>query len=282
MFRGIHVYALSLCYAVLVAPLSAQHTPPPPEWMDRTSVYLEKKQETFASTASGNATSEARVHAPSVSTVPDYKTTATTVASIQKAQHPPATDHPSVDQRRLAPPTGRRSGYAHARENPSERDGARTLRLVNFGLPLDTIYAILTALAIVVGVFLLFVWLLRRGGAKTASVLPADVVSVLGRVPLASRQFAELLRVGNKLVLVSLTPTSAETLTEVTDPVEVDRLLGLCQQCSPHSTTKAFEQVFQQLSRDTSRSGSLSSERPQTNLPLMDAFRSRPSGHGRG
>jgi len=149
-------------------------------------------------------------------------------------------------------------------------------------LPLDTIYAILTALAIVVGVFLLFVWLLRRGGAKTASVLPADVVSVLGRVPLASRQFAELLRVGNKLVLVSLTPTSAETLTEVTDPVEVDRLLGLCQQCSPHSTTKAFEQVFQQLSRDTSRSGSLSSERPQTNLPLMDAFRSRPSGHGRG
>ena len=48
--------------------------------------------------------------------------------------------------------------------------------------------------------------------------LPTDVVSVLGRVPLAARQLAELLRVGNKLVLVSLTPTGAQTLTEVTDP----------------------------------------------------------------
>ena len=68
------------------------------------------------------------------------------------------------------------------------------------------------------------------GASAGARHLPADVVSVLGRVPLAARQFAELLRVGNKLVLVSLTPTGAETLTEVTDPAEVDRLVGLCQQ----------------------------------------------------
>ena len=55
---------------------------------------------------------------------------------------------------------------------------------------------------------------------------------------------------GNKLVLVSVTPSGAEPITEVTDPYEVDRLVGLCQQADPHSTTKAFEQVFRQLARE--------------------------------
>jgi flagellar biogenesis protein FliO len=122
-------------------------------------------------------------------------------------------------------------------------------------------YKIITSLAIVIGAFLLFAWALRRGRRMAGrGNLPADVISVLGRVPLAARQFAELLRVGNKLVLVALTPDGAQPLTEVTDPTEVDRLLGLCQQNNPHSTTKAFEQVFRQLSTEAAPSGFLGGE----------------------
>jgi flagellar biogenesis protein FliO len=118
----------------------------------------------------------------------------------------------------------------------------------------------MSALAVVIGAFLLFAWILRRGTAGTATALPADVVSVLGRVPLAARQFVQLLRVGNKLVLVSLSPGGAETITEITDPAEVDRLAGLCQQSSPHSTTKAFEKVFQQLAHERTPSGFFGSD----------------------
>jgi hypothetical protein len=71
-----------------------------------------------------------------------------------------------------------------------------------------------------------------------------------------------LIRVGNKLVLISMTLNGAQSLAEVTDPSEVDRLVGLCQQSSPHSTTKAFEQVFQQLSRESPDSGLLGDEPP--------------------
>jgi flagellar biogenesis protein FliO len=133
-------------------------------------------------------------------------------------------------------------------------------------------YKIITGLAIVVGAFLIFAWALRRGG-RTAGRgnLPADVVSVIGRVPLAARQFAELLRVGNKLVLVSLTSNGAQPISEVTDPAEVDRLLGLCQQNNPHSTTKAFEQVFRQLSTETAPSGFLGAD------PMPTSFAS-PAG----
>jgi hypothetical protein len=66
--------------------------------------------------------------------------------------------------------------------------------------------------------------------------------------------------VGNKLVLVSLSPGGIQTLTEVTDSAEVDRLAGLCQQSNPHSATKAFEQVFRQLAREPAPSGFLGGE----------------------
>jgi flagellar biogenesis protein FliO len=163
----------------------------------------------------------------------------------------------SDNRRRLAPPSAavgssrdEHAGHHHGHES------AATRRLTDFGLPAGSMYKIFTGLAIVVGAFLIFAWALRRGGRTPGrGNVPADVVSVIGRVPLAARQFAELLRVGNKLVLVSLTPNGAQPISEVTDPAEVDRLLGLCQQNNPHSTTKAFEQVFRQLSTETAPGG---------------------------
>lgn len=148
---------------------------------------------------------------------------------------------------------------------------------MDFGIPTASLYTMGTGLAIVVGAFLLFAWVLRRSGQGRASrgMLPADAVSVLGRVSLTSRQVAQLLRVGNKLVLVALTPGGAETLTEVTDPVEVDRLMGLCQQHDPRSTTKAFEEVFQNLSREPASSGFLGGDSlPSSISPVAAAYRS--------
>jgi flagellar biogenesis protein FliO len=129
----------------------------------------------------------------------------------------------------------------------------------------------MSALAFVIGMFLLCAWLLRRGTRGTAALLPAEVVSVLGRVPLASQQFAQLLRVGNRLVLVSMSPSGARALTEITDRAEVDRLAGLCQQSDPHSTTQAFEQVFRQLAREPAPRGFFGSETiPPTFSPPPD------------
>ncbi len=175
--------------------------------------------------------------------------------------------------RRSAPPSNRDDKTATHDGHSSA--GAR--RLADFGVPVQSIYTVVTALAIVLGAFLLFAWALRRGGKNSGArrgVLPTDAVSVLGRVPLAARQFAELLRVGNKLVLVALTPTGPTTLTEITDPVEVDRLLGLCQQFEPHSTTKAFEQVFQQLSIEPTNGGFLDDPLPASLSSAASAYRS--------
>jgi hypothetical protein len=62
--------------------------------------------------------------------------------------------------------------------------------------------------------------------------LPSEVFEVLGRAPLANHQQAQLVRCGSKLLLVSVNATSGgvRTLTEITDPAEVDRLIDLCRQ----------------------------------------------------
>jgi flagellar biogenesis protein FliO len=186
--------------------------------------------------------------------------------------HLPAT---ASEHRRLAPPSSAApvvgtGGHEH------DRAVTRPRRFADIGLPVSSIYTVLWALAIVIGLFLVCAWLLRRRGKITINALPADVVSVLGRVPLSSRHFAQLLRVGNKLVLVLLTPAGAEPIAEVTDPAEVDRIVGLCQQLDPHSATREFEHVFRQLSREPAPGGFLGSEFALPALsPRMETHRSR-------
>lgn len=103
------------------------------------------------------------------------------------------------------------------------------------------------SLAIVLTLLFVALWLLRRTVPAAAQPLPLEVVEVLGRAPLSGRQQMHLLRCGRKLLLVSVTPECAKTLTEITDPLEVDRLSGLCQQNRPNSATAAFRRVFEQF-----------------------------------
>ena len=112
-----------------------------------------------------------------------------------------------------------------------------------------SLMTMLTSLAMVLGLFLLAAWLMRKSMPSGGRTLPPDVVEVLGRVMLAPRQPAQLVRLGHKLILVSISAAGVKTLTEITDPQEVDRLAGLCRQAHPQSSTAAFKQVFQQFGR---------------------------------
>ena len=105
-----------------------------------------------------------------------------------------------------------------------------------------------SSLALVIGLFLIVAFLMRRAKPSANAVLPDEVVEVLGRAPLANRQHVHLLRCGNKLLLVCVTPNGTETLTEITDPTEVDRLAALCRRNNNGSATANFRQVFQQFS----------------------------------
>jgi len=91
------------------------------------------------------------------------------------------------------------------------------------------LWSVFGSLTVVLGLLFATTWLLKRTMPKGSEILPRDVVEVLGRTPLAARQTMQLVRCGQKLVLLNVSPGGAETLTEIDDPAEVDRLTALCQ-----------------------------------------------------
>jgi flagellar biogenesis protein FliO len=275
MLRSMRHAALGFGAMLLAARLAAGTTPAPPDWQDGQgpSVYLAANPHAAANgNIGGDRYSVANQSAdvpPPVTAPPIFD------AAVTSASHSaPATEN-EFARRRLAPPSN--LGDRSASENRHARAGGR--RTMDFGLPVQPIYTVGAALAIVIGAFLVFAWVLKKGNKHTRGGrgwLPAEAVNVLGRVPITPRQFAELLRIGNKLVLVAMTPSGPTTLTEITDAAEVDRLVGLCQQFDPHSTTKAFEQVFQQFSNEPTSGTFLGGEPLPTSLsPAARAYHSQ-------
>lgn len=116
--------------------------------------------------------------------------------------------------------------------------------------PSTTIGTVVSSLAIVLGLFLALVWCSRRFAPAGTTPLPKEAVELLGRAPLAGRQTMQLVRVGNRLLLVALSSAGAQTLTEITDPVEVEHLAGLCQRGRGDSASASFNRVLSQMASE--------------------------------
>lgn len=127
-------------------------------------------------------------------------------------------------------------------KRPLERPAAPT--------PTTAIGTVASSLAIVLGLFAALVWCTRRFAPAGSAELPKEAVELLGRAPLAGRQTMQLIRVGNRLLLVALSAGGAETLTEITDPVEVEHLAGLCRRGKPDSASASFGRVLSQLAAE--------------------------------
>ncbi len=113
----------------------------------------------------------------------------------------------------------------------------------------------IASLSVVIGVFLVLTYLFRKSTHTQKGVaLPKEVVQVLGRCTLAPRQQLYLLRFGHRLVLVTHQLGQTETISEIDDPIEVDRIAGLCEQSAKGSVSESFRQVLEQVSMGQSLS----------------------------
>ena len=120
-----------------------------------------------------------------------------------------------------------------------------------------SIVTVITSLSIVLGLFAVVAWLMRRGMGAAGLSLPSEAVAVLGQLPLTGRQQILLVRIGPKLLLVSTNGETSSTLTEIEEPDEVDRIVGLCAETQPHSTTQTFRSLLAQMSTEPAAGGFL-------------------------
>ena len=110
----------------------------------------------------------------------------------------------------LAVPT--RSGRSGSSRNPNSINGK--FKLTDVGVKLG----------IVVGVFLIVMILMSK--KSDSSAIPREAIEVLGRVPFSGKQSLQLVRFGQKLVLVESSATGLKPISEMTDPVEVQNMLN--------------------------------------------------------
>lgn len=173
------------------------------------------------------------VRAQELPAVPPPASARLPVRLVERPAHAAATlAAPGEDSALPLKPLQKRSGEGNGRFRPPFAGNAVT--------------TVITSLAVVLGLFVLCVLILRKANARNGAVLPGEVVQILGRAPLSGRQEMHLVRVGNKLLLLSVTATGAETLTEITEPEEIDRLAGICRQSHPDSITASFREILWQ------------------------------------
>lgn len=142
---------------------------------------------------------------------------------------------------------------------------------------------VLGSLCVVLAAFFVLVWLSRKTAPKGLSPLPGEVYESLGRAPLTARQQMQLIRLGNKLVLLSVSTTGVETLTEITDIDEVNRLAGMCQQDRSTSISATFRQVLAQYGDEPAPEGFIGDPSlSQSDLANRTARRERQRGGERG
>jgi len=150
----------------------------------------------------------------------------------------------------------------------SKNAAARWYAALMTNLSTANIPKIVGSLAIVLGGYFGFVWLMRRLNPAASLGLPQEVVEVLGQSPFGNRKQLQLVRLGSKLLLLTNGADGIQTIGEINDPNEVDYLASLCggkrhgrsaiaigkATASNSSTSNELRQILRQLKTAGDRS----------------------------
>lgn len=100
------------------------------------------------------------------------------------------------------------------------------------------------ALAGVLMLILLLSRLLRKHMPMAAPNLSPEVLELLGRRMIDQRHAIHYLRVGERILIVGASLDGLRTLAEITDPVEVDRISGVCRTRSEAGVAHSFRMLL--------------------------------------
>ena len=109
-----------------------------------------------------------------------------------------------------------------------------------------SLWKTLGALLFVVGLIVLGAKFLGKHAPKFNGGIPPEAMEVLGKRTVDQKQVIHLIRLGSRIMVIGGSPNGLQTLAEITDPVEVDYLAGMCRK---ESSETPFTQGFLALFR---------------------------------
>ncbi|MDR2169874.1 MAG: hypothetical protein LBP59_07025 [Planctomycetaceae bacterium] len=150
------------------------------------------------------------------------------VTKNQKTQNP----DPILDQKFIA------------NSNDNNDNKLKKPRMPEFFGPVVSVVA---SLLIVISAFLLFALVFKKISPNSVQNLPKEVFENLGKTSLSQKLQVYLLRLGNRLILVSATNDTLTPITEISDPDEVVAVLGMCRQLNNNAINKFHKNLESQL-----------------------------------
>ena len=140
------------------------------------------------------------------------------------------------------------------RKEKSEGEGK--LAFVSLETQLMPVLSVLGSLCLVLGAFFLFVMFMKKVGPKNGGNLPKEALENVGRYPLNQKLQLNLIRLGNRLILVAVTPDGGvETISEIESQDEVAQILAQCRKLDPNSSQAQFKSVLDEFAQEKSPDG---------------------------
>ncbi len=170
----------------------------------------------------------------------DSRSDQTSARSPVVPQDSPATrSAESVESARTpaiaAPPLKRPGASGEAADGEGSRKIGSTGSQVGFTV---------LALSGVLTLIFLLSRLLRKHLPMTSPNLSSDVLELLGRRMIDQRHAIHYLRVGERILIVGASLDGLRTLAEITDPVEVDRISGICRSRTDVGVAHSFRMLL--------------------------------------
>lgn len=125
-----------------------------------------------------------------------------------------------------------------------------------------SIWGTLGALLVVISIILVSAKLFKKHHPLASTNLPKEVIEVLGKRPLDARQSIHFVRCGSRILILGSSPAGLEMLSEVSDPVEVDLISGMCRE---RSQTKGMNTTFFNLFQSAQKKPDLGIQNQVTN-----------------
>lgn len=97
----------------------------------------------------------------------------------------------------------------------------------------DPLLTAMLSLGFVVASYFVLRLFWRARGMRPSGRMPAQVIEIVGQVPLGPRHQLQLVRLATRLVLVSVNSQGATTLAEITDSAEVEQIMEACEAGGP-------------------------------------------------
>ena len=111
----------------------------------------------------------------------------------------------------------------------------------------------LSSLLFVTALFACFAYWIRRNRGQKNPGIAAEAWEILGHGNLGAKHGVQLVRLGNRLLLLGYSSHAVHTLAEINDPEEVRHLRSICKTNRPQFAARIPDQIMKAFSGSTKK-----------------------------